>query len=214
MSGAHRKPHAGAEELTLDDNSAATAVLVPLIGMFFVFGLPITAWIVFRWLAHRERMEMIRAGMVPPVRGSARDWRQATVPAPAPAAAGSDQYTPESAQRQLRKGITLTFIGIALTIGLSLIGHHDGGWRLGPWLLGGLIPTFVGIAQVVNALLFGATFGPAAQFGAQQVPQAPAAPGTSPGAGPTPTTYDGSYTYRPGGAQELQPPYSPPERRP
>ncbi len=193
-------------------------VLVPIFGMLCIFGLPMAWLIISRWLAHRERMEMIRAGMMPPVgtgrmpRG--REWANA---APPPAAAkGSsceDPYTLETAQRQLRKGITLAFIGMALTIGLSFIGFHDDSWRPGPWLLGGLIPLFIGLAQVASAVMFGATLGPARSWG-PQIPSMPPpiAPGPPPPGGSAPT-FDGAYTYRPGGTQELQPPFSPPERR-
>ena len=61
-------------------------------------------------------------------------------------------------ERHLRKGIMTTFIGVALLIGLSFIGYRDGTWIPGPWLLGGLIPMFVGLAQVIGALLAGAEF--------------------------------------------------------
>ena len=49
-------------------------------------------------------------------------------------------------------------------MGLSFIGYHDGHYEVGAWLLGGLVPLFVGVAQIINAVLSGATFGvPAAQ---------------------------------------------------
>ncbi len=202
----------------MDDRAAE--IIVPVFGMIFVFGFPITAWVVFRWLAHRERMEMIRAGIAPPPGRGNREWRQAyqAQQQPGRPPSGNDEYTLESGRRQLRKGITLTFVGLALFIGLSFIGFGDGGWRPGPWLLGGLIPMFVGIAQVVSAILFGATLGPVRAFGTPGMPGMPHMPppagaGPSPGVGAAPT-FDGSYTYRPGGTQELQPPYSPPERRP
>ena len=41
----------------------------------------------------------------------------------------------------------------------SFIGFHDDEFVLGPWLLGGLVPMFVGVAQIVNALINGARFG-------------------------------------------------------
>jgi hypothetical protein len=191
-------------------------VLVPIFGMLCIFGLPITGWIVVRWLAHRERMEMIRAGMMPPIRAGRRgnaEWQSAPPPA-SRAGSTDDPYTLEHAQRQLRKGINLAFIGMALTLGLSFIGFSDGNWHPGPWLLGGLIPLFIGLAQVASAVLFGAALGPARRWGPQMPP--PIAPGPPPAngsAGPIPN-FDGPYTYRPGATQELQPPYSPPERRP
>jgi hypothetical protein len=187
-------------------------VIVPVFGILVCFGLPITGWIISRWLAHRERMEMIRAGLMPPARGgrAAAEWRTAAAPAGGRNDRG-DEFTVESAQRQLRKGITLAFIGMALTLGLSFIGYHDDSWRPGPWLLGGLIPLFIGLAQIASAVLFGATIGSARRWGPQMPP--PIAPGVPP-PGASGPTFDGSYTYRPGGTQELKPPYSPPERRP
>ena len=64
------------------------------------------------------------------------------------------------AQHQLRRGVQVAFIGLALLIGLSFIGYHgDGPPHYGPWLLGGLIPLFVGIAQVISAIMSGARIG-------------------------------------------------------
>ena len=60
---------------------------------------------------------------------------------------------------QLRRGIQVACIGLALLIGLSFIGFHDGRYVYGPWLLGGLIPMFVDIAQIISAVLSGAQFG-------------------------------------------------------
>ena len=110
--------------------------------------------------------------------------------------------------RTLRKGITLAFIGLALLTGLSFIGLHDTGngyvFRPGPWLLGGLIPMFIGIAQVIIAVLSGATLG-AARFNQAPPPNLYGVPPPPPSAGAAPT-YEGSYTYRPGATQELRKP--------
>ncbi|HUY41541.1 MAG TPA: DUF6249 domain-containing protein [Candidatus Dormibacteraeota bacterium] len=106
---------------------------IALVAVVCVIALPIVAVILFRVFSHRERMEMIRHGYVPPV-----------------------QY---DGNLQLRRGISVTFIGIALTIGLAFIGYNGDGFGgrfvLGPWLLGGIIPTFVGIAQIVGSLVAG-----------------------------------------------------------
>jgi hypothetical protein len=40
----------------------------------------------------------------------------------------------------------------------------------GPWVLGGLIPTFVGIAQIIIALISGATIAPCYEELARPVP--------------------------------------------
>ncbi|HVA29324.1 MAG TPA: hypothetical protein VNF68_14170, partial [Candidatus Baltobacteraceae bacterium] len=142
--------------------------LIPLAAIFFIFGAPITAWIVSRVLAHQERMEMIRNGFVPPpdpraMRYVARHgWQTGQMPPPPPGGAPippTMQPYPDTfyAQAQMRKGITVTLCGLAILIGLSFIGERgDGSFQGGPWLLGGLIPMFVGIAQIINAVLNGA----------------------------------------------------------
>jgi hypothetical protein len=189
--------------------------LVVIFAITAVFGFPIAGLIVWRWFAHRERMEMIRHGMPPPA-GRA-DWRAMRSQAQPDATDGN--YPPYPAQVTLRKGITVAFIGLALTIGLSFIGYQDTipfgvRWVPGPWLLGGIVPLFVGLAQIASALLSGATLGAGRRWDAYP-PQAPAPPPAGPGeqSGPG-QTFEGSYTYRPGTAQELRPPVPPPERRP
>jgi hypothetical protein len=174
-----------------------------MFGIFIIIGLPLLAFTFFRVLAHRERMAMIQNGIAPglPARGKqpAEPFRE-----------------PVPAQVTLAKGIRLAFIGLAVTIGLSSLGFHDGYWQPGPWLLGGLIPLFIGIAQILVALISGATLGP--HFSRPQNLGAhspsfgppPQAPPTSPSPGTA--SFDGPYTYRPGSTEQLRPPTSPPER--
>src|SRR5581483_11225455 len=130
-----------------------------------VIGLPITAWIVSRVLAHQERMEMIRRGYAPPpgpydakAMRNAMKYGAWQPGAPVPPGGFAPMYDPAHyAQAQLRRGIQVAFIGLALLIGLSFIGYRGGGDFVGgPWLLGGLIPMFVGIAQIITAVLSGA----------------------------------------------------------
>jgi hypothetical protein len=52
----------------------------------------------------------------------------------------------------LRWGIVITSIGIALTIGLYFAGFatpNNYPLHLGPWMLGGLLPLFLGLALVL-----------------------------------------------------------------
>ena len=61
---------------------------------------------------------------------------------------------PESnlSKRLLRWGIIITVIGLALTIGLYLIGFNYASnypLNLGPWMLGGFVPLFIGIGLVL-----------------------------------------------------------------
>lgn len=162
-----------------------------------IFGLPTAGYILIRMMQHRERMEMIKRGMTPP--GQEARWAQAGQPPVAPPTRGRLDQDP---QAQLRRGIGTTCIGVALLIGLSFIGYSgDGTFRLGPWLLGGLIPMFVGIAQIINAMVAGAVL-PSSRMTGTTMPPPP--PGSPPPTGP--------YTYRPGPTEELprtKPPQAP-----
>jgi hypothetical protein len=202
----------------MSDNSvAALAVLC-------IFGAPVAAFIVIRVLAHRERIEMIRRGMVPPQRGfrPERSFGDAP-PGPSPAPRSTSGWVPGSgawddapARSSLRKGIMLALIGLAILIGLSFIGYDTNGpfnspeFHPGPWLLGGLIPMFVGIAQIIVAVLSGAGLGPPGRR--SEPPPYLGGPGPSAGAPP------GARSYEPeprthSGYEELQRPVPPPDRR-
>jgi hypothetical protein len=191
---------------------------VAALAIFGIFIMPVLGWIAVRWLAHRERMEMIRHGIVPPIKTRTRDWQRtvaATQMEPPRGKSCEPDFTVAGERIALRKGIRLTFIGLALTVGLSFIGYSDGGpfgmsLHPGPWLLGGLIPMFIGLAQVVSSLLAGATFSTGRGSGFTPPPfiDPPFAP--PPPAGMP--TYDSSYTYRPGDTAELRPPPRPPDR--
>ena len=184
--------------------------IVPALAIVFIFGAPIIAWIISRVLAHNERIEMIRNGYVPPpdprMYRNARAWQQpvappppGTIPPPMPGMYPDTYY----AQTQLRKGITVTMVGFALFIGLSFIGMDNGHMHGGPWLLGGLIPMFVGIAQIINAVINGARLPgmSAPQYGAMPGPSARPEPGPPP---PPPPT--GPYAWRPGPTPEIEKP--------
>ena len=58
----------------------------------------------------------------------------------------------KSNKRLLRWGIVITAIGFALTIGLYSIGFDSADnypLHLGPWMLGGFVPLFLGIGLVL-----------------------------------------------------------------
>lgn len=198
----------------MDDN------IVAALAVTCIFGLPVMGWIVSRVLAHQERMEMLRRGVVPPP--NARDMRRAMKHGWTPGAMQQDpsnhyDYYPQDfyAQQQLRKGMQVAFVGLALLIGLGFIGYRgDGTYVYGPWLLGGLIPLFVGIAQIIGAVLSGASFGPAAtrqRFGPGPSPAAGAPDPQNAGAMPPgPASYGG---WRPGPMPEIEKPASPPDYR-
>jgi hypothetical protein len=150
---------------------------IPLVAMFLIFGLPVMGWITTRVLAHRERMAMLERGLVPPPdrRAWRRMQRQGDEWAPPPWSGTATPPRPQvpqpaygydpDAQCTLRKGVCTSMVGFALLIGLSFIGYHSGDGAFGsptihpgPWLLGGLIPLFVGVAQIIIGLMGGAQF--------------------------------------------------------
>lgn len=168
----------------MSDNETAAFIALML------FGMPTFAWIAVRLLKHRERMEMLKHGMVPPE--DERGWKQTFE---ARQSVGRQYAWNLDAQTSLRKGVVTTAIGLALLIGLSFIGYHqDGTFTLGPWLIGGLIPLFVGLAQIANAMLSGAQF-PRQNVQVGPIPPQPPSPSPPPASGP--------YTYRPGSTEEL-----------
>ena len=178
-----------------DNDTAALAVLL-------IFGLPTIGWIIVRMMKHMERMEMIKRGMLPPEDEAKYGAYSARYQAP-PQAQGPYVAHPATwntqAQCMLRKGIITTAVGVALFLGLSFIGWRgDGSFTLGPWLLGGLIPLFVGLAQVANAMLAGAQFPRA---GVTYGPIPPPPPNNA--STPPPASGSGPYAYRPGATEEL-----------
>lgn len=103
-------------------------ILLPFMFMFFAASI---AFIVSRFLRHRERMAYVKQGMYPPDDLNQKINRNGPTP-------------------RMRRGIITTFVGSMLTFGLSSIGF-------GPWLLGGLIPLGIGIAlMIIGRLEMGA----------------------------------------------------------
>ncbi|HTV93184.1 MAG TPA: DUF6249 domain-containing protein [Verrucomicrobiae bacterium] len=194
-----------------DDFVGALAILL-------IFGAPIAAWITTRVLQHNERMEMIRRGMVPPPGPMPRSmppptWHPGPMPPPNVAGKGYPAYDDYYyAQRQMRKGITLAFIGFAIFIGLGSIGPLAHLGFAGPWLLGGLIPMFVGIAQVVNAWLNGARI-PGFTPGAYGPPHSTFVPPPGGGSSAPQPPPAGPYAWRPGSTPEIERPVPPPDQR-
>ncbi|HTD33682.1 MAG TPA: hypothetical protein VK665_08490, partial [Candidatus Elarobacter sp.] len=113
----------------------------------------------------------------------------------------------------LFKGIRVALIGLAITVGL---GWAFGGYRGNPAILAGLIPMFVGIAQIIVALLSGAQLPgvmPQTTFIPPPPPPGPGAPPPPPdsgfaGSGPPPP-----WAQQPGRPrfEELSKPVPPPD---
>ncbi len=186
--------------------------MVAFMAVFLIFGAPVAAWVVSRVLAHQERMEMLRRGFVPTP--NARDMRRAMKHGWTPQATPANHYFDANfaAQHQLRRGIQVACIGFALLVGLGFIGYRgDGEYVYGPWLLGGLIPLFVGIAQILGAMIGGATFGPPQvhqPYGPPPNGAETASSQTQPNQSDTPPgpTYGG---WRPGPIPEIKKPPTP-----
>lgn len=65
---------------------------------------------------------------------------------------GLTKPEPKSGKGLLRWGIVITSLGLALTIGLYLAGFASADTyplRLGPWMLGGFVPLFLGLGLVL-----------------------------------------------------------------
>lgn len=99
-----------------------------------VFGFPalivtlVLAFAVFqRYLKHKEWMAMINQGMVP------EDWEEKKSPV-------------RQWQGSSYSAVIITLVGIAITLGLSTIG-------IGPWLIGGLVPTAIGCGLLIGQFL-------------------------------------------------------------
>src|SRR5215208_673046 len=63
---------------------------------------------------------------------------------------------PNTGRGLLRWGIFITVLGLALTLGLYLIGFsagYDYPLHLGPWMLGGFVPLFLGLALILSHFL-------------------------------------------------------------
>ncbi len=223
----------------MDDNS------VPLFAMVLIFGFPIVAYIVSRTFKHRERMELLRRGIVPPPdlgdKRAYKAWRKAGSPWPPPGTAWHQPGAPaagpvpvpppmppagwscadDDPQRALHRGILTACIGLAISIGLSFIGGTPGtaSFHFGAWMLGGLIPMFVGIAQIIIALLSGAAMPgvmssptyyapPPGVAGPPPAGQPPPPPGYGAGAPPPWADQPGRPRF-----EELSKPINPPDLR-
>ena len=183
---------------------------VALVAILVIFGMPLAYAMMNRMAAHQERIEMIKRGIVPPpdpraARRAQRAGYDPFVYSQMQQPYAMHDQSPQYPDRVLRKGVTVAMIGLALLIGLSFIdpGHP------GPWLLGGLIPLFVGLAQIILALMSGAHLGVITLQGPPPVQPHTAAPPP-----PPPPYQEGPYGWRPGSTTELEPPVGPPDVRP
>jgi hypothetical protein len=69
---------------------------------------------------------------------------------------GLPRPEPMSRNGLLRWGILITALGLALSVGLYLIGFSSGEFYplgLGPWMLGGFVPLFLGLSLILLHVL-------------------------------------------------------------
>lgn len=104
-------------------------ILVGFIFVMMVLSVPFGYAAYARSRRHKEVMAMIDKGLVPP------------------------NYRKGSGKGMLRWGIVITFLGMALCLGLYplgiVVGLGDFPLNFGPWMLIGLVPTFFGLSLVV-----------------------------------------------------------------
>lgn len=65
---------------------------------------------------------------------------------------GLTRPEPKPSGRLLRWGIAITALGLAVSLGLYPLGFsagYDYPLHLGPWMLGGLIPLFLGLSLIL-----------------------------------------------------------------
>jgi sterol desaturase/sphingolipid hydroxylase (fatty acid hydroxylase superfamily) len=107
--------------------------LVPCISIVSVL-LVIFGFIAFlRYMNYRETIALAEKGLTRPERPEAKNNKGL-----------------------LRWGIIVTALGIALSLGLYPIGFapgYDYPLRLGPWMLGGFVPLFLGLSLILLHVL-------------------------------------------------------------
>ncbi|MBI5035119.1 MAG: hypothetical protein HZB51_31730 [Chloroflexi bacterium] len=101
--------------------------LINCIGAILFFALILGFIALMRYFSYRETVALVEKGLV-------RDDSQS--------------------KSSLRWGIVILAIGLALCIGLYPLGFNPGNtaeyvpFRLGPWMVIGFVPTFIGIALI------------------------------------------------------------------
>jgi MFS family permease len=121
----------------MDQSELVMPWIVAITSIVVCIGLPLSAWILFRYFAHRERIEMIRHGMAP------------SMP---PYETGSGRSSSSVDRVMVRGGISLFIIGLIVLLAISSIAYATAHTLLGPWLLGGILPMLAGIAEFVTGL--------------------------------------------------------------
>ena len=127
---------------------------------FFICTIPFALLLGFvllwRYMRHREVLRMLELGIAPPAAGASG------VPAPAVSLPPlpSVPPPPSSGRALLAWGLVLLGLGLAFTLALWPIGfllEQEAGIRLplglGPWMLVGFVPLFLGLALTLTYVL-------------------------------------------------------------
>jgi hypothetical protein len=153
------------------------------------FGLLLGFVLLWRYMRHREVLRMLELGISPPAAGSSG--------APAPAVSlpplPSVPPPPSSGRALLAWGLVLVGVGLAFTLALWPIGliiEQEAGIRLplglGPWMLVGFVPLFLGLALTLTYVL--TRTGPPRFYAPEAMPPieptSPAPPENLPPSGP------------------------------
>lgn len=115
---------------------ANTAIILCGTTLFFtsIFAIIFGYLAYNRWLTHKEMLLFAEKGILPP---NTNDWHARKNESPA-------------SIKSRNSGIFTAAIGLALCIGLYPLGWRSGFFLgIGPWMLGGLIPLFIGLTKIL-----------------------------------------------------------------
>lgn len=102
--------------------------LIPCLGVVAILAIIFGFLAFMRYMSYKETIALAEKGLTKP------------------------EAKPTSRKSLLRWGIIVTAIGFALTLGLYTIGFDSGDnypLHLGPWMLGGFVPLFLGIGLIL-----------------------------------------------------------------
>jgi hypothetical protein len=109
------------------------ADLVPCLSIVSVLVVIFGFIALMRYISYREALALAEKGLTRPERPEAKDGKGL-----------------------LRWGILITSLGMALCLGLYPVGYaagYDYPLHLGPWMLGGFVPLFLGLALILLHVL-------------------------------------------------------------
>ena len=99
---------------------------IPVIGVIGILIVILGFIVIMRFISYKENLSLAEKGLTRPEQKNGKGL--------------------------LRWGITITALGLAFTIGLYPIGFASGDefpLHLGPWMLGGFVPLFLGLGLIL-----------------------------------------------------------------